>query len=247
MGLVHANMDGSNYDPLGFGLGKYTMGGAGSKPGGSMGGAIGAMGAAALGAAALGATGLTNAQGNHVQNILDKGYIAGNIASQKPNLPNNNVENDNKDEGGKPKPPLIVDGTNDNLGTSIVEPMDNNFDPYAWAKAMRDEEWAREDAIRAETQEREDTAYSRAIADLRSAGVNVNLLGSITPAGSGGGITNQTGSMDYTMSAAEYNKKMEILMQELEQNFKGDEAEKDRITGLIKSLIMGGIMFSAKK
>lgn len=243
MGLVQANMDGSNYDPLAFGLNKYGMGGSGSNGrGSSMGGAIGAMGAAALGAAALGAVGNTNAQTSHMKDILNSGYIADK--SQMPNTPNNNVENDNKDEGGKPKPPLIVDGTNDNVGTEIVKPMDTSFDPYAWAKAMRDEEWAREDQIRNEVWAREDDAYSRAIQDLRNSGVNINLLGNITPAGSGGGITNQTGSMDYTMSAAEYNKKMEMLMQEIENNFKGDENEKDRITGLIRSLIMGGIMLS---
>lgn len=130
----------------------------------------------------------------------------------------------------------ISDKTNENLGTEIVKPL--NF--WEEMRKVRDEEWAREDAIRAETQAREDTAFSRTIEDLRRSGVNINLLGNINPAASGGGITNQTGSMDYTMSEAEYNKAYEMLMQEIELNFKGDQAEKDRIMNLIKALITGG-------
>lgn len=237
------------WDPLLNGTGWFNYGGnaGGNGVGKGMGAASGTGAGAGVGAALGGAALIGGAAiaGNAINQTKPQGTIpikdiAGNV-NTSPNGQGNPI---NKGEEITPKAPFIVDGTNDNLGTDIVKPMDTSFDPYAWAKAIRDEEWAREDQIREETWEREDTAYSRAIEDLRNAGVNINLLGNITPAGSGSGITNQTGSMDYTMTAAEYNKKMEMLMQEIEQNFKGDENEKDRITGIIKSLIMGAMMFS---
>lgn len=77
------------------------------------------------------------------------------------------------------------------------------------AKQERDEQWAREDAIRKETQEREDSAYQRAVEDMKKAGMNPAAVSNISGASSGGGITSATGT-DYesylTRIKANYEK-----------------------------------------
>lgn len=127
----------------------------------------------------------------------------------------------------------IEDTTGENEETQ-VNGIDYNsiFDQM---RAFRDEEWAREDAIRKETQEREDTAYSRAIKDLEASGVNVNLF-NVSPANSGGGITNAT-QINYSLYEKEMDKYMQIMEQEFQQNFKGDENSKDRYMDALKSLV----------
>lgn len=131
--------------------------------------------------------------------------------------------------------PGVKDQTNQNIGTNMVTPLEQ-------AIQLRNEEWQREDAIRAETQAREDSTMQRWVADARKAGINPNLALGASGSPSGGGITSQTGSIDYTMTEAEFNKTYEMLMQEIELNFKGDQAEKDRIANLIKALITGGAL-----
>lgn len=135
----------------------------------------------------------------------------------------------------------LKDATDENLGTEIIKPIEQ---PSALNEAikLRDEEWARADAIRKETQEREDNAYSRKIQDLRNSGVNVNLMGDMSPAPTGGGITNETGSVNYAMAEKEYQAQIDLLMQEIEQNFQGNQAEKDRIKDIIKSVITAGAL-----
>lgn len=130
------------------------------------------------------------------------------------------------------------------------------YDIAGWqdfALQMRDEQWAREDAIRAETQAREDTAFSRAIGDLRRSGVNVNLLGNISPAESGGGITSATGIDSDTITQS-MSADLETILQEnqalidkaileIEQAFEKGENTKDRITEIVKSIItIGGLI-----
>lgn len=118
-------------------------------------------------------------------------------------------------------------------------------------QAIEDQEraWAREDAIRKETQAREDTAYRRAVEDARKAGINVNLTG-ITPAGSGGGISTAT-PIDYTMQQAEYDRETQQqlaeydretkrMLQLLEQEFEMDQNEKDRLARLLNSGMVAG-------
>ena len=84
-------------------------------------------------------------------------------------------------------------------------------------------------------EEREDTAYSRAIEDLRRSGVNVNLLGNINPAASSGAdfTPMQTASNE---SIAQYQGDLELLKTYIEQDFKADENTKDRIIGLIDTI-----------
>ena len=135
----------------------------------------------------------------------------------------------------------LKDATSENLGTEIITPIEQ---PNALNEAikLRDEEWARADAIRKETQEREDTAYSRGIQDLRNSGVNVNLLGNVSAAPTGGGITNETGSVNYALAEKEYQAQIDLLMQEIEHNFQGNQAEKDRIKDLVKSILTAGAL-----
>lgn len=97
--------------------------------------------------------------------------------------------------------------------------------------------WDREDAIRKETQEREDTAYQRAVADMRLAGINPNLTG-VQPAQSGGGITNAT------TNESSINTQLQIIAQkaiaEMEKDVKLSEGEKNRATSIIASAIIAG-------
>lgn len=128
------------------------------------------------------------------------------------------------------------------------------------SKKWRDEAWAREDAIRAETQAREDNAIQRKVADMRASGVNPNLAYSMSGADSGGGITNATG-IDTSLPNTElgniskeeiskYEKEMEKILKEwevyLDQNFKGSENSKDRANDLIAKIIsIAGILMLA--
>lgn len=94
-----------------------------------------------------------------------------------------------------------------------------------------EELWEREDKIRKETQEREDTAYQRAVEDMRKAGINPNLVG-INPANSGGGITQATGQQSIT---TEMSGIIQQAIAEINNTVKADENQKDRINDIIKS------------
>lgn len=94
--------------------------------------------------------------------------------------------------------------------------------------------WEREDAIRKETQEREDTAYQRAVEDMRKAGINPNLVG-INPANSGGGIISATGQ---NLISTEMSGIVSQAIAEINNTVKADENQKDRISDIIKTLAM---------
>lgn len=94
--------------------------------------------------------------------------------------------------------------------------------------------WAREDAIRKETQEREDTAYQRAVEDMRKAGINPNLAG-VSPAGSGGGITQATGQ---GLISTEMSGIIQEAIAQINNTVKADENQKNRISDIIKTLAM---------
>lgn len=127
--------------------------------------------------------------------------------------------------------PTIQDKTEENIET----PINNNV--YEFMEEQQKKQWEREDQIRAETQEREDTAYQRTVADMQAAGINPNLI-NISPAASGGGITSATG-LDYTAYTNNLKETLTLLEQEIENTFKEDENTKDRFNQLISSLIMG--------
>lgn len=99
--------------------------------------------------------------------------------------------------------------------------------------------WEREDKIREETQKREDTAYQRAVNDMRKAGINPNLLG-INPANSGGGIT-QSSRIEPTASAEISGLTSEII-NAINNEIKIEENQKDRITDIIKTILGVGLI-----
>lgn len=72
-------------------------------------------------------------------------------------------------------------GVNNSFGT--IEENENeetingiSLGNYAdWATQWQERQWAREDELRKEQQERDDTAYTRMVADMHRAGINPNL------------------------------------------------------------------------
>ncbi len=94
--------------------------------------------------------------------------------------------------------------------------------------------WAREDEIRKETQAREDTAYQRAVEDMRKAGINPNLVG-INPAASGGGITQAGGQSTIN---TELNNIVETTLNKINNEVKMDEGQKNRTSDILRTLVM---------
>lgn len=136
----------------------------------------------------------------------------------------------------------ITDTTDQN----IISPIDQ-----ARQQALEDQKrlWEREDAIRKETQAREDSAWQRSVEDARKAGINPNLI-NLTPAASGGGITAGT-PIDYTMQEAEhsrmtqkeiaaYERATKLMIQQLEQEFEMSENQKDRIQKTVLGALTAG-------
>lgn len=104
-------------------------------------------------------------------------------------------------------------------------------------QALNDQKnlWEREDAIRKEIQAREDSAYQRAVADMRKAGINAELVG-INPANSGGGIINASAVQNTANS--EINALTNLITNELTNEIKVDENQKDRINQILSSVLM---------
>ena len=144
--------------------------------------------------------------------------------------------------------PDIPDKTDENVEYSI------NFQNYMdFLLEQQQRQWEREDAIRAETQAREDNAYQRSVEDMLRAGINPNLVGNISPAASGGGITQATG-LDMSILGKQIEAESNMLLKLIEQNWKGDQNDYDRIEGYITSVLqlagqigMGLLIGRAKK
>lgn len=166
---------------------------------------------------------------------------------------------ENATETAEPKQELPKTGIENNIPIINQESQEGSFNVQQWidnVEEWRNEQWAREDAIRKETQAREDSAYSRAIADLRRSGANINLLGNINPAESGGGITNSTGidtslignAMDGNIEAfiQENQAVIDKALMELEQAFEKGQNNTDRVIEIIGDLLrLGGMVSSA--
>lgn len=134
-------------------------------------------------------------------------------------------------------PPNTGNEENSGIKDKTFENWETAFDMTSlieFLEADRNARWEREDAIRAETQAREDNAYQRAIDDMQKAGINPNLLGSITPAAAGGGITNQAG-LDMGALQTELMNQTDLIEKMLDMQFKEDENSKDRWTSIIAS------------
>ena len=138
----------------------------------------------------------------------------------------------------------VQDKTDQNIEVGINGTGGANQSIFEFMEQQQKKQWEREDLIRAETQQREDTAYQRAVADMQAAGINPNLM-NVSPASSGGGITSATG-MNYTPWETVMKEQLALLEQEIENNFKGDENAKDRLIELIGKIanlyMLGGIM-----
>lgn len=104
-------------------------------------------------------------------------------------LQNNNVLEDNQTRKENIEESKTINQEKANETINKIKNDDNElYNTIAEIiKNDRTETWARDDKIRKETQQREDTAYQRAVADLRRAGINPNLI-NLQPASSGGGI-----------------------------------------------------------
>ena len=94
--------------------------------------------------------------------------------------------------------------------------------------------WEREDKIRKETQQREDTAYQRAVEDARKAGINLNLM-DIQPSNSGGGITQATKAEN--LSKEELKSAVDIAVNSINNALNIQESEKDRAVNILQSIL----------
>lgn len=95
--------------------------------------------------------------------------------------------------------------------------------------------WEREDQIRKHVEEREDSAYQRAVADMKKAGINPELLG-VNPASSGGGITSAS-RLDNSLLNTDLSGAYSELVAQLNNNVKVDENQKDRILSIVNNFV----------
>lgn len=133
-----------------------------------------------------------------------------------------------------PLTPEIPDNTKENIEIDING--NNTADIMQFMKDQQAEQWEREDQIRKETQEREDTAWQRSVEDMQKAGINPNLVNA-QPAASGGGITQATG-LNYSMYQEEIKTQLTLLEQMIDNDFNASEEQKNRFTDILQSLMM---------
>ena len=91
--------------------------------------------------------------------------------------------------------------------------------------------WERQDKIREHVEEREDNAYQRAVADMRKAGINPNLV-NVNPAQSGGGVM-QGGE---NLLSTEMQTAIQQALNEINNQVKMDENQKDRTVDILRTL-----------
>lgn len=161
---------------------------------------------------------------NGLKQLIEGSVIAGGIG--------NAINGEGQNE--------IPDVTDANLGTEIINPIGEGF-----TMEMLDKYWAREDEIRKHVEEREDTAYQRAVADMRKAGINPNLTG-VSPAASGGGITQAT-PLDLSGILSEMSIEAEALQNYLDRELNIDQKEKDRLTDLFGKVLQYAMLAAVMK
>lgn len=174
--------------------------------------------------------------------------VGGNVGSFPLEwLENSNVESlPPKEQQGTQTPPVIqgvTGGTLDKTGENeevAIKPAMSTQEWMQFIEKNQKEQWAREDAIRKETQAREDTAYQRSVADMLKAGINPNLM-NVQPASSGGGITQATGK-DLSGLLQEIEIQANALQKELDRAFQADQNAKDRAMGLTGDMIQNLVM-----
>lgn len=139
--------------------------------------------------------------------------------NKTPTTENTTPITDNKESDLKESPLITESGDLENKQEETIENQESkDFDITKYYEDWQKKIWKREDNIRKETQAREDSAYSRAVADMRKAGINPNLVG-INPANSGGGIVTAGNVMGNKTSAqsAEIEKMKSLLNDDLQK------------------------------
>lgn len=154
---------------------------------------------------------------NYTEQMIDKTPIIGDIKDQVESAVNNTPSDKQTEE--------FKDDTNNMLLEFMKQAEETR-------KQELQDAYAREDAIRKETQEREDSAYQRAVADMRKAGINPNLAG-ISPSASGGGIS--SASRTEQILGNEITSYTQILQALIEKDTTMSEGDKNRLTQLISS------------
>ena len=168
---------------------------------------------------------------------LEKTMLEGNISEiETPRLTKDigNILRENDESG-------TMQGIKEKIEEKLgIEEQGNNQEIETNISGIQEETpsikelWEREDAIRKETQQREDTAYQRAVEDMRKAGINPNLVG-VNPANSGGGIISATGK---SLISTEMSGIINQAIAEINNTVKANENQKDRISDIIRTLVM---------
>lgn len=126
------------------------------------------------------------------------------------------------------------------LESDVNEDLKSIFDEMR-KNALEDQKraWEREDKIRAEEYERQDSAYQRAIEDMRKAGINPELIG-IQPAQSGGASVSTANVND---SANSYiNSLTNIATSLIDKETSISENKKDRVNDILRAIITFAIL-----
>ena len=169
------------------------------------------------------------------------GYNIGNSFRNVGNAIENIANNSNPIRLALGKEPIInkeTDNTKEiiNNSTSAIEQGNKEYEEQKDITATDLEElWKREDTIRKETQEREDSAYQRAVQDMLKAGINPNLIG-VSPASAGGGITNAS-AKNYNAEIAKYQVLANYITQAIANEFTADENTKNRVINTVNGTI----------
>lgn len=143
-----------------------------------------------------------------------------------------NNQEDNQNNDGL----AIGNATNEEESINASGQTPNANDWYEQWKTDRNETWAREDAIRAEQYERDDTAYQRMIDDMRKAGINPNLVGG-TPISSNGSVS--TAETQGGAAQSGYGTDMNAALTKVTQELQQQGISQDGILKILSILAMG--------
>lgn len=169
-----------------------------------------------------------------ITSIGEKGFIPHmieNLTNMTPQQINENIAKQKETQEETPSTGEQDETSGIIEENETIRPSESLIDKY---KDYQKELWEREDAIRKETQEREDTAYQRAVEDMRRAGINPNLIG-VNPSASGGGITQATSTLGNFNN--EFNTLKDYAVAQINNVIKESEGDKSRITQGIGDII----------
>lgn len=168
---------------------------------------------------------------NYIPNQIKKAVIKGIVRSKISD--GEVVDTINKGVDGYYKPDLFPDKENNDSTSTEIGAI--NSDLKESLSSDQKELWEREDEIRKHVEEREDSAYQRAVADMKKAGINPELLG-VNPASSGGGITSAS-RIDNSLLNTDLSGAYSELIAQLNNEVKVDENQKDRILSIVNNFV----------